>query len=131
MNMACSHCKKTFIRDEQVVTVCSGERMYLFCSITCRDLYGFQGLNNRVCAREVCNNRVPKRNRMLCPSCYQKGSHLGEPEVSFDEAERAHWRRMEQALHRRIEEKVRTYNSKDMSQEELRALVPSMHEEAA
>ena len=41
------------------------------------------------------------------------------------------WRRMEQAPHRRIEEKVRTYNSKDMSQEELRALVPSMHEEAA
>jgi hypothetical protein len=38
---------------------------------------------------------------------------------------------MEQALHRRIEEKVRIYSSKDVSQEELRALVPSMHEEAA
>jgi hypothetical protein len=51
--------------------------------------------------------------------------------VSFGEAERAHWERIEQALHRRIEEKVRVYSSKDMSQEELRALVPSMHEEAA
>jgi len=68
---------------------------------------------------------------MLCPSCYRRGNHLGEPEVSLNETERVHWRRMEQALHRRIEEKVRTYSSKDMSQEELRALVPSMHEEAA
>jgi len=40
-------------------------------------------------------------------------------------------RRMEQALRRRIEEKVRIYSSKDMSQEELRALVPSMHKETA
>jgi len=68
---------------------------------------------------------------MLCSSCYQRGNHLGEPEVSLNETEIVHWRRMEQALHRRIEEKVRIYSSKDVSQEELRALVPSMHEEAA
>lgn len=131
MNLACSYCDEPFIHDEQVVTVCYRGWMYLFCSISCRDFYGFQRHNKRICNREVCNNRVAEGNRMLCSSCYQRGNHLGEPEVSFGEAERAHWERIEQALHRRIEEKVRVYSSKDMSQEELRALVPSMHEEAA
>jgi len=131
MNRTCSHCDKTLMRDEQVVRVRSDSRTYLFCSIGCRDRYDFRDLNHRICAREACSNRVPKKNRMLCPSCYQKGRHLGEPEASFDEAERAHWSRMDQALHRRIEQKVRIYSSEDMSQESLRALVPSMHEKAA
>jgi len=68
---------------------------------------------------------------MLCFSCHQKGNHLGEPEVSFDEAERAHLNRMERELHRRIQEKVRIYSSQDMPQEELRSLVPSLQDKAA
>ena len=68
---------------------------------------------------------------MLCSNCYQKGNHLGEPEVSFSETERAHWERMERELHRRIEEGIKIYSSQDMSQEELRSLVPSLQEEAA
>ncbi len=84
---------------------------------------------NRVCAREVCNNRMPKVNRMLCPSCYQRGNHLGETEVSFDDTERAHWKWMQYALLRRIEEQVKVYSSQNMTQEELRSLVPSLLEE--
>jgi len=38
---------------------------------------------------------------------------------------------MERKLHRRIEGRIRIYNSQDMTQEELRALVPILQEEAA
>ena len=68
---------------------------------------------------------------MLCSNCHQQGNHLGEPEVSFDEAERAHWERMDRALHGLIEGRIQSYSSQDMSQEELRSLVPSLQEEAA
>ena len=68
---------------------------------------------------------------MLCSNCHKKGKHLGEPEVSFDEAERAHWEKMERELHGRIERRIRIYSSRDMTQEELRSLVPSLQEEAA
>ena len=68
---------------------------------------------------------------MLCSNCHQKGMHLGETEVSFDETERAHWEKMERELHGRIQERVRIYSTQDMTQEELRALVPSLQEEAA
>jgi hypothetical protein len=86
---------------------------------------------NRICAREVCNNRVPEANRMLCPSCYQRGAHLGETEVSFNDTERAHWEWMQYALLRRIKEQVKVYSFQNMTQEELRLLVPSLQEEAA
>jgi len=131
MNISCAYCKEPLTQSGEAITVCSGERMYLFCSIGCRDLYGFKKLTNRICSREVCNNRVPERNRMLCFSCHQKGNHLGEPEVSFGEAERAHLARMERELHRRIQGRVRVYSSQDMTQGELRSLVPSLQEEAA
>jgi hypothetical protein len=68
---------------------------------------------------------------MLCPSCYQKGNHLGEIEVSFSDAERAHWEWVQKALLRRIGEQVRVYSYQNMTQEELRALVPSLKGEAA
>jgi len=68
---------------------------------------------------------------MLCSTCHEEGNYLAEPEVSFDEAERAHWEKMERKLYRRIAERTRIYNSQDMSQEELRTLVPSLQEEAA
>jgi predicted dithiol-disulfide oxidoreductase (DUF899 family) len=74
---------------------------------------------------------VPEGNRMLCFNCHQKGNHLGEPEVSFDETERAHLNRMEREFHRRIQWRVRVYSSQDMTQEELRSLVPSLQKEAA
>jgi len=129
MNISCAYCKEPLTQGGEAITVCSGERMYLFCGIGCRD--GFRKLTNRICAKEVCNNRVPEGNRMLCSNCHQKGNHLGEPEVSFDEAERAHWERTDRELHGRIEGRIQIYSSQDMSQEELRSLVPSLQEEAA
>ena len=63
---------------------------------------------------------------MLCPNCYQRGNHLGESEIVFERAEREHWQRMEQTVHARIEARVRIYSCQDMTQEELRALVPSL-----
>jgi hypothetical protein len=86
---------------------------------------------NRVCSREVCNHRVSEANRMLCPSCYQRGNHLGETEVSFSDTERAHWEWMQYALLKRIAEQVKVYSFQNMTQEELRSLVPSLQEEAA
>ena len=131
MNISCAYCNKLLTQGREVVTVCSGERLYLFCTIGCRDLYGFRKLTNRICAREGCNNRVPEGNRMLCSSCHQRGNHSADSELSFDEAERAHWEKMERKLHRRIAEGIRIYNSQDMSQEELRTLVPSLQDKAA
>jgi hypothetical protein len=68
---------------------------------------------------------------MLCSTCHEEKDHLAEPEASFDEAERAHWERLEHELHGRIEGNIRIYSSQDMSQEELRSLVPSLQEKAA
>ena len=61
----------------------------------------------------------------------RKGNHLAEPETSFNQAERAHWERLVRELHGRIEGNVRIYSSKDMTQEELRSLVPSLQDKAA
>jgi hypothetical protein len=74
---------------------------------------------------------VPEENRMLCSSCHKRENHLAESEASFDEAERAHWERLERELHGRIEGNVRIYSSEDMTQEELRSLVPSLMSKAA
>ena len=131
MNISCAYCKEPLTQSGEAITVCSGERMYLFCSIRCRNLYGFKKLTNRICAREVCNNRVPEANRMLCPGCYQRGNHLGETEVSFNDTERAHWVLMHYALLRRIKDHEKVYNAQNLTQEELRSLVPSLQEEAA
>jgi hypothetical protein len=51
--------------------------------------------------------------------------------VSFSDAERAHWEWVQKALLRRIGEQVRVYSYQNMTQEELRALVPSLKGEAA
>ena len=131
MNISCAYCNKPLTRGREVVTVCSYNRMYLFCTIGCRDLYGFRKLTNRICAREGCNNRVPEGNRMLCSTCHEQGDHLAEFEVSFDEAERVHWERLERELHGRIEGNIRIYSCEDMTQEELRSLVPSLQDKAA
>ena len=131
MNIFCAYCKEPLTQRGETITVCSDDRMYLFCSIGCRDLCGFGKVKNRFCAREVCNNKVAEGNRMLCSSCYKYGNHLGEPDISFTETEIEHWGRMERELQRRIKERIHLYSSKDMSQEELRSLVPSLQEEAA
>ena len=131
MSISCAYCNKPLSQFKHAVTVCSGGRLYLFCTIGCRDLYGFRKLTNRICAREGCNNRVPEGNRMLCSTCHEQGDHLAEFEVSFDEAERVHWERLERELHGRIEGNIRIYSSEDMTQEELRSLVPSLQEKAA
>ena len=88
-------------------------------------------VTNRICSREVCNNRVSGANRMLCPSCYQRGNHLGETEVPLSDTERAHWEWMQYALLKRIVEQVKVYSFQNMTQEELRSLVSSLQEEAA
>ena len=51
--------------------------------------------------------------------------------MPFDDKERAHWEWMQYALLRRIEEQVKVYSSQNMTEEELRALVPSLKGEAA
>jgi len=131
MTVSCPYCNKSLARAEQVVTVCSGNRVYFFCSIGCRDLFGFRKPTDRICAREVCTNRVPEGNRMLCSHCHQKGNHLGEPEVSFGKSENLHWQSMERKLQGQIKGRIRIYSSQDMTQEELRALVPSLRNKAA
>lgn len=131
MSNPCACCNKPFAQFKHAVTVCSGERLYLFCTIVCRDLNGFKKLTNRICTREGCNNRVPEGNRMLCSTCYERGNHLAEPEASLEEAERAHWERLERELRGRIEGNVLIYSSQDMTQEELRSLVPSLQDRAA
>ena len=130
MNLACAYCEEPFVGNDPLVTVCSGELMHLFCSTECRDLYGFNTHPHRICAREGCKNRVPKANRMLCRSCHQRGSNLGEVDPSFDAKERAHWKQAEQALLNRINAQVRVFKAGDMSQKDLRALVPSLQGEA-
>jgi hypothetical protein len=131
MSISCAYCNKPLSQFKHAVTVCSGERLYLFCTIVCRDLNGFKKLTNRICTREGCNNRVPEGNRMLCSTCHEEGNHLADPEASLEEAERAHWERLELELRGRIEGNIRIFSSQDMTQEELRSLVPSLQDRAA
>jgi len=51
--------------------------------------------------------------------------------VSLNATERSHWEWMQYALLRRIEEQIKVYSYQNMTQEELRSLVPSLQEEAA
>ncbi len=130
MNLTCAHCAEPFAGNDPLVTVCSGEIMHLFCSTKCRELYGVNTESQRICAREGCKNRVPKVNRMLCLNCHQRGSNFGEVDPSFDEKERAHWKQAETALVNRVNAQVRVFKAEDMSQKDLRALVPSLQAEA-
>jgi hypothetical protein len=51
--------------------------------------------------------------------------------VSLSVKERAHWDWMHYALLRRIGKLVKVYSSQNMTQEELRSLVPSLKGEEA
>ena len=63
---------------------------------------------------------------MLCVTCYQNGDYLGESDLCFDRAEMAHWQQQDRKILKRIEQKVRVFKAQDMTQKELRELVPSM-----
>jgi hypothetical protein len=62
---------------------------------------------------------------MLCWTCYQNADNLGETDLCFDKTEMAQWQRQDQELLKRIEQKVRVFKAPDMTQQELRDLVPS------
>jgi hypothetical protein len=51
--------------------------------------------------------------------------------VSFRDEERAHWEWMQHALLKRIAEQVKVYSSQNMTQKDLRSLVPSLEGEEA
>ena len=67
---------------------------------------------------------------MLCLHCYHNAANLGERIAWLNATMRAAWEQREEAIRLRIVEKVRVYSAQDMTQEELRALVPSLQEEA-
>ena len=65
---------------------------------------------------------------MLCLRCYQNDANLGE-RGWFSLSDRTNWQGREQAIRMQIENKVRVYSAQELTQEELRALVPSLQEE--
>ena len=67
---------------------------------------------------------------MLCLRCYQNDANLGERGWSSF-GDQTDWQGLEQAIRMQIENKVRVYTAQEMTQEELRALVPSLQEEVA
>jgi hypothetical protein len=118
--------------DQLADTVAERKWMQFFCSELCQDNYLQPKITNRTCSREGCNNMVAEQNRMLCLECYHNEPNIGERVVFLlDAAKRADWERREQAIVMRIKQKVRVYSALDMTQEDLRALVPSLREESA
>ena len=124
-------CKLHFVADELADMLSEHRWAYFFCSEVCRNNYANPKLTSRTCSREGCKNMVPEKNRMLCMECYHNEANIGE-RVPFllDAAIRADWEQQEQAIRLRIKKKVRIYSAQNMTQEELRALVPSLLEEA-
>ena len=127
----CLQCKLHFTSDKlgEIISECGW--MHFFCCEECRDTYLYRQPTNLRCSREGCNNRVPEQNRMLCLECHQNESNIGERVAFFlDASRRADWERRDEAIKLRLNEKVRVYSAQHMTQEELRALVPSLKEEA-
>jgi hypothetical protein len=125
MNFTCASCKRQFADDEPL-SLCENGRWYLFCSIPCRTTFAHSRGSNRICAREGCNHKVPEGNRILCRECYQAGNELREPGTWFDKIDHVRWEQGKQEVLKRIEGQVRVFSARDMTQEELRALVPSL-----
>jgi len=126
----CLECKRPFGPDKVMLTVFRREWTHFFCSGPCKDNYAYPKLTNRTCSREGCNNKVPEGNRMLCLHCYHNEANLGERIAWLNATMRAAWEQREEAIRLRILEKVRVYSAQDMTQQELRALVPSLQEGA-
>ena len=125
MNFTCASCKRQFA-DDDPLTLCDNGKWYLFCSIRCKITFANLRVSNRICARELCKNKVPEGNRILCQDCYQAGNELREPGTWFDKTDHVRWEHGKQAVIKRIEGQVRVFSARDMTQEELRALVPSL-----
>ena len=131
MRSACTQCGEKFGWNKPTMVAWIGKEHFVFCSSKCRQEFLYPKRTNRFCVREVCNNTVPKVNRMLCLHCYQRGDNLAESDLCFTERDNAHWQQKKNELINRIEGKVRIYSAQDMTQEELLSLVPSLQEEAA
>jgi hypothetical protein len=54
---------------------------------------------------------------------------VGESDVFLDGEGKRKWMRREEALKREIRRRIRVFTPQNMSQEELRALVPSLQEQ--
>ena len=125
MKSACLRCGTNFTWEKATVVGWIGDKLYSFCSTNCRHAFLYPKLSNLICAREGCYRRVPKANRMLCAVCYQTGDSMGEPNICFNEEERARWNTAEQTVLKRLEGQVRVYSAQNMTQQELSSLVPS------
>jgi len=126
MASTCSYCGEEVERYKATLVSWMDRGIYCFCSTKCRLEYFFSRLNSRICAREGCDNEVPKVNRMLCLNCYLRADTFGEANICFTGRDKARWQRKERALIKRIEGQIRVFSSKNMTQAELRALVPSI-----
>ncbi|UCG11062.1 MAG: hypothetical protein JSU72_10870 [Deltaproteobacteria bacterium] len=131
MELICLQCKNPYANDDLDLLSSGEEWMHFFCSVTCKNDFVYPELTNRVCAREECNQRVPEGQRMLCLMCFHRGDNLKEPGMWFDVEDNVQWERGKQGVIRRLEEQVLVYSSEDMTQEELRALVPSLQMKVA
>jgi hypothetical protein len=126
MKSVCLQCGTNFNWDKPTVVAWIGDKLLSFCSTKCRHAFLNAKLSNPICAREGCDRRLPKENRMLCAICYLQGDNYGEHHVViFDSISREHWEEKEKEIIKRLEGKVRVYSAEDMTQEELSSLVPS------
>ena len=126
MMAICLQCKRPIPEDNLLVDGSRNGWIKFFCSIQCKDSYLYPKLTSRICARDRCYRRVPEGNRMLCLECYYGADTLGESYPIFDETDNRHLEYRQQVLRKGLEEKVRVYSTKDMTQEELKLLVPSL-----
>jgi ribosomal protein L24E len=126
MASACDYCGEEVERYRAILVHWMDRGIHCFCSTTCRHEYFFLTLNSRTCAREGCDNKVPKANRMLCLNCYLRADTFGETVICFTNREKGNWQRKERELINRLEGHIRVFSSKNMTQAELRALVPSI-----
>ena len=63
--------------------------------------------------------------------CFQNGESLAEPIGCFNESDNLRLKQGSEAARLRLEAQVRVYSAKEMTQEELRSLVPSLREQNA
>lgn len=129
MMRICLQCNCPFPANERSVDIIRANRMDYLCCNRCRKASNYQRLTDRICAREGCTRRVPKGNRLLCMECFHNGDSLREPVDRFNESENGRLERGSEAARLRLESQVRVYSAKDMTQEELRSLVPSLREQ--
>jgi hypothetical protein len=129
MSSVCIQCGSELgsVKPPEIFNV--GEEAHTFCGVKCVTEFIYPKLTKRICARDGCNRKVQENNRLLCEQCYHHGDNIGESDVAiFYTENRANWEEREQRILERIRGKVRVYSSRDMTQEELRDLVPSLRD---